>query len=353
MNSISVPGPTRGLWLLAVLFCFFGSWASAQSPGSVIRPGDFSSGLKGWWKLDSEAADWGLRIRDAAKTGLGFSGANTQFTLAAWVRLAGYGAGYPAVIYKQDASGHTGYGMALFNGGFRLSINDDTCYDVSPTGQYAEVGRWHHVAIGFDSAVNRVGYFRDGNVVGVRNDVTADPLACMKPFRIGCEDNTVHYFDGDGFTKAQKYAAGTNPTLSGDFFKVSNPSKSGNTFTTGNTGRTYVLERSTAWAGGSRTTEDTQGPLDSNASVTRNDTNSPAGAAFYRIRVTGPSRPGYLTLQELELSHPIMKAICILGSLFGMPLSVVYVLPILTECDIHTDAERGLSSSVLECSKPC
>ncbi|MBK8092248.1 MAG: hypothetical protein IPK32_09800 [Verrucomicrobiaceae bacterium] len=97
-------------------------------------------------------------------------------------------------------------------------------------------------------------------------------------------------FDGDGFTNAQEYAAGTNPTLSGDFFKVTDSQRSGGNFsvsTSGKAGRTYTLQRSTNltfWiAVGSP-----QGPLASDGAVTLQDAAMPNDAAFYRIEVTGP-----------------------------------------------------------------
>ena len=97
-------------------------------------------------------------------------------------------------------------------------------------------------------------------------------------------------FDGDGFTNAQEYAAGTNPTLSGDFFKVTDSQRTASTFTlstAGKAGRTYTLQRSvnlSSWtAVGSP-----QGPLVSDGAVTLQDAAMPNDAAFYRIVVTGP-----------------------------------------------------------------
>ncbi|MBE2283560.1 MAG: fibronectin type III domain-containing protein [Prosthecobacter sp.] len=96
--------------------------------------------------------------------------------------------------------------------------------------------------------------------------------------------------DGDGFTNAAEYAAGTNPTLSGDFLKATAPARSGETFTlstAGKAGRTYYLERSnnlTTWF-----TVTSDGPVSADGQVTLTDPSITGGAAFYRIRVTGPA----------------------------------------------------------------
>jgi len=97
--------------------------------------------------------------------------------------------------------------------------------------------------------------------------------------------------DGDGMTNLAEYTSGTNPNSRSDVFKVSSHQKSGSTFTlttAGKSGRTYVLERNTTLDSASWITVTTQGPLGADASVTLTDTSSPAGRAFYRIRVTGP-----------------------------------------------------------------
>ncbi len=95
--------------------------------------------------------------------------------------------------------------------------------------------------------------------------------------------------DGDGFNNAAEYAAGTNPNLGGDFLKATAPNRSGDTFTlstAGKAGRTYFLERSTnltAWF-----TLSSYGPVSVDGPITLTDPSSTGGAAFYRIRVTGP-----------------------------------------------------------------
>lgn len=98
-------------------------------------------------------------------------------------------------------------------------------------------------------------------------------------------------YDHDGFTNTEEFAAGTNPKLSGDFFKAENPHRSGGTFTLSTAGRArraYALQRSTTMAAGSWTTVDTEGPLGSDGPVSLTDVASPNDAAFYRIQVTGP-----------------------------------------------------------------
>ncbi|MBE7493355.1 MAG: hypothetical protein HS117_00260 [Verrucomicrobiaceae bacterium] len=100
-----------------------------------------------------------------------------------------------------------------------------------------------------------------------------------------------HDYDRDGFTNAEEYAAGTNPVQRGDFFRANNPQRGPGTFsvsTAGKAGRAYILERSVTMAAGTWSTVDTEGPLAADGPVTLTDAASPSGAAFYRIRVTGP-----------------------------------------------------------------
>ena len=127
----------------------------------------------------------------------------------------------------------------------------------------------------------------------------APPMTAQESWRQTYFDTTANSgdaaddfdYDHDGFTNAQEYAAGTNPTVPGDYFKAENATHSGATFsvtTAGKVDRTYVLERSTTLGAASWTTIDTQGPLASDGPVTLTDTATPNDAAFYRIRVTGP-----------------------------------------------------------------
>ena len=103
----------------------------------------------------------------------------------------------------------------------------------------------------------------------------------------GADDND---FDRDGFTNAEEYTAGTNPTLAGDYFKMDGMSHSASTFTvttSGKAGRTYLLQRTTTLAPDSWATVDTIGPLGSDGPVSLTDAARPNDAAFYRIQVTG------------------------------------------------------------------
>ena len=98
-------------------------------------------------------------------------------------------------------------------------------------------------------------------------------------------------YDRDGFTNAEEFAAGTDPTQAGDHFKMNGMTHAGGTFsvsTSGKLGRTYVLQRSTTLAPGSWTAVDTVGPLGSDGPVSLTDAAPPNDGAFYRIQVTGP-----------------------------------------------------------------
>lgn len=121
------------------------------------------------------------------------------------------------------------------------------------------------------------------------------PVQTWRQTHFGTTSNTGNAvdtfdFDGDGFTNAQEYASGTNPTLSGDFFKVTDSQRTASTFTAstaGKAGRTYTLQRSTnltAWT----PVGSPMGPLASDGAVTLQDAAMPNDTAFYRIVVTGP-----------------------------------------------------------------
>ena len=139
-------------------------------------------------------------------------------------------------------------------------------------------------------------------VGGQQTDVTftyALPMTPQETWRqtyFNTTDNTGDAADGfdydhDGFTNAEEYTAGTNPTMAGDYFKVEGSSHVGASFTattSGKAGRSYVLQRSTTLSPGSWTTVDTVGPLGSNGPVSLIDLATPNDAAFYRIQVTGP-----------------------------------------------------------------
>lgn len=206
--------------------------------GQRVRPGHLSTGLRGWWKLEDAtggsrldasgnnnhltpvnaptrhaenywsttegstqildegpSGDQELQISHAAQNGLEINGSSAVLTMAAWVRIAGHPTARRSIIHKHDASAHTGYGMCVTNAGnLWLNINDDSFYEAG-NGSIA-LNRWHHVAVSFDGAADRAVYFVDGNVVGVRTDVTADIAPCADLFRIGGDDQTFHMLNG-------------------------------------------------------------------------------------------------------------------------------------------------------------
>ncbi|WP_395737485.1 hypothetical protein [Prosthecobacter sp.] len=97
--------------------------------------------------------------------------------------------------------------------------------------------------------------------------------------------------DGDGMSNLAEYTAGTNPNDRADVFKTNTQQKGDGTFTlttSGKSGRTYILQRSTLLTANSWYTVTTQGPLASDGGVTLTDSAAPAASAFYRIQVTGP-----------------------------------------------------------------
>ncbi|MGV3658619.1 MAG: LamG-like jellyroll fold domain-containing protein, partial [Prosthecobacter sp.] len=213
----------------------FSSSSVAQTPpGKLLRPGDFSTSLRGWWKLEeasgnredfsgnanhlapvngatrhaenywsatggsgqfAHASQQDLLISHASQNGLEITGPGARLTMAAWVRINSHPTYLRSVMYKNDTQGHTGYGMAVrSNGNLWLSLNDSDYYEAG-NGEIM-LGRWHHIAISADTTTNRAVYFVDGNVIAVRDDVTAEVLPCADGFRVGGDDNGVNWFDG-------------------------------------------------------------------------------------------------------------------------------------------------------------
>jgi hypothetical protein len=96
--------------------------------------------------------------------------------------------------------------------------------------------------------------------------------------------------DKDGATNIAEFTTGTDPNNGSDVFKITNPTKSGNTFTancTGKAGRTYTLQRNTGLEG-MWTDITSQGPLASNQPVSLLDPTAPVDQSFYRIQVSMP-----------------------------------------------------------------
>lgn len=134
---------TYGLLLFAVTI----SDLSAQSPTRLIRPGDFPTGLKGWWKLDEAVGtradaskdgndqsdsirvenaadnDWSTKdciadldfsdsdrhSRAVARTGLDFSGPSAWFNLATCLKIGSHSTTTRIAIAQADSGACRGY----------------------------------------------------------------------------------------------------------------------------------------------------------------------------------------------------------------------------------------------------
>jgi len=97
--------------------------------------------------------------------------------------------------------------------------------------------------------------------------------------------------DGDGFSNAAEYVAGTGMNSSTDFFKATVTASPPAVFTVqvaGISARIYTLQHRPALTTGTWADVVSQGPLGANATVTLTDNAPPAGTGFYRVRVRRP-----------------------------------------------------------------
>ena len=94
--------------------------------------------------------------------------------------------------------------------------------------------------------------------------------------------------DGDGQSNGNEYAAGTDPKLATDVFRVSSALRSGSTFSAsapGKVGRTYSLERRDDFNAGPWVRVATVGPLAADGAVTLTDPAAAASRGFFRVVV--------------------------------------------------------------------
>ncbi|MCF7734010.1 MAG: immunoglobulin domain-containing protein [Akkermansiaceae bacterium] len=97
--------------------------------------------------------------------------------------------------------------------------------------------------------------------------------------------------DGDGKPNLDEFTAGTDPNNSADFFRVLSANRTPGGFTVtaaGKAGRSYVLERSTAPGVAPWTVVGAADPLAADGTAELSDPAPPAGAGFYRVKVTLP-----------------------------------------------------------------
>ncbi len=202
--------------------------ASTGGSISLFRPGDISTGLQGFWKMDETSGNrsdssangntltdnntvgssdndyWNtaeksadfeaantefLTITDASQTGLDLNG--TKFTICAWIRAESFGASSSMMF--QHKSGSAGYEFRLESSGLvTLVKNNGGQFLTSITT--LSIGVWYHLTMVYDQSF--LSLYINGNLDKTVVDTT-DSVNPTGDFFIGLNDGaTTKLFDG-------------------------------------------------------------------------------------------------------------------------------------------------------------
>ncbi|MDZ4405030.1 LamG-like jellyroll fold domain-containing protein [Prosthecobacter sp.] len=206
-------------------FAIQGIGTGFPSSGQLIRPGNLSTGLRAWWKMDEasgtrmDASGTGnhlasqnnvgsavedywvtgersadlessssqyLSITDAAQTGLGMT---STYTFSAWIKMESINDFMPIA---GKTVGTNGYAFLIRSSG-DLAVNHGTGVATFSAG--LAVGKWQHVVVVYDDPNDKLSCYVDGNLKGVAA-VTTNPPASTDFFGLGKHNADGIYFDG-------------------------------------------------------------------------------------------------------------------------------------------------------------
>jgi hypothetical protein len=191
----------------------------------LFRPGNITSGLVGYWKLDeasgsradssgngntltdnntvtSVAQDYWktgensadfesgnseyLSITDASQTGLDLTG---SYSIGFWMKAETV-TGAP--ISKWTPSNGYNIQVSVSDGGTVQVNHDGSSYN---TIVGLSVGKWTHIFVVYDTTANTLSVYKDGNLAGVQS-ATTDPSNNATALNIGRRPDGGDYFDG-------------------------------------------------------------------------------------------------------------------------------------------------------------
>lgn len=261
----------------------------AYYPAAIYLGGDNQTVVRA---IDSDVVDLFNRAEVSSNGGSNNTGGGITHTSISLIPSSSAGS---IKVFIEPA------GARAAGAGWKLSLRKPTPWRSSSTAEFGEeaglsAGDYILKMItvsGYDTPADAVVTVTSGTLTSYT--YTYNTLQeSWRAIYFGTKENTgsgadTFDYDGDGFTNAAEYAAGTNPTLASDRLRTNNPQRGVNSFsvtTDGRSGRIYYLERS--FNLGNWTTVATQGPLSYDTTLTLTDASAPSTSGFYRIRVTGP-----------------------------------------------------------------